>query len=191
MPALKSSAVAAVASDLGCSDGHTPAPGEIAGGADLLGAFEAELLPFDGHAVHPPAKRGPGRPAGSVNRTTRQLQSFLLQKGYRDPAEFLAATMSQDTRELATRLGCEPVEALKVQRAAAVDLMPYFHQRQTPIEPERAGIVRPVVMIFDHAGPVATRAGDLAMSVNDPQQYQGHSDVDAVASHDSVSHDDV
>lgn len=191
MPAVKSSAVAAVASELGCSAGHTPASGEIADQPDLLRDFEAETDLFADQPIAPPVKRGPGRPVGSVSRTTKQLQSYLVARGYRDPAEFLAALVTADTRELAAKLGIEDrAEVLKIQRSAAVDLMPYFHQRQGPTEAPREPQARPLVMILEAGAGSALRAGDLAMSINDVEQYQGHSDIDANASHGDASHDE-
>lgn len=112
--------------------------------ADLFKAFEEEVAAVES-TIAPPAKRGPGRPVGSVNRTTKQLQRFLLARGYRDPAEMLAALASMDTAELGDALcaglgddgGPAPagmrlqarLKALDAQRAAAVELMAYFHQR--------------------------------------------------------------
>lgn len=202
----KSSAVADVAAQAGPdqtrSVTHTPAAPEPAG--DLF-ALDAELDQFAGHAVAPVAKRGPGRPAGSVNRTTLQLQRLLLQRGYRDPAEFLASIVSMDARELARELTREEKvgeavvrvadvrDAVDLQIKAAKELMPYFHQRM-PIAVEHHGDrARPLIIIRDGDGPGA-RARVVegeAMSIHDAQeveQDQGFSDGEADASHASHSH---
>ncbi|MCO5091985.1 hypothetical protein [Bosea sp. (in: a-proteobacteria)] len=177
--------------DQGRSVSHSPAAPEPA--ADLF-ALDAEIDQFARHAVAPPARRGPGRPAGSVNRTTLQLQRLLLQRGYRDPAEFLAALITMDVRELVRDLGgAEQVDVAKVlaiQKQAADSLMPYFHQRM-PIAVEHHGDrARPLIIIRDGEGPGA-RARVVegeAMSVHDVQN-QALSEVEADASHGSHSHD--
>lgn len=203
----KSSAVADVAAQAGPdqtrSVSHTPAAPEPAG--DLF-ALDQELDQFAGHAVAPVAKRGPGRPAGSVNRTTLQLQRLLLQRGYRDPAEFLASIVSMDARELARELSkpakigeaivevTSVADALDLQVKAAKELMPYFHQRM-PIAVEHHGDrARPLIIIRDGEGPGA-RARVVegeAMSIHDAQEVQSDqvlSDGEGAASHADHSHD--
>ena len=135
---------------------------------DLFAAFEADVDAIGGAISPPPKKRSAGRPTGSVNRTTLQLQRFLLQRGYRDPSEMLAALVSQDPVELARSLGgvdaagkvpfdCA-LDALKLQRAAAADLMPYFHQRmaqRVELPPDHGG--RALIVIND--GPLQVNLG--------------------------------
>ena len=202
----KSSAVADVAAQAGPDQGrsvaHTPAAADAGAQADLLG-FEQELSLFEGDTIRPP-KRGPGRPPNTPNRSTLQLQRLLLAKGYRDPAEFLAAIMSMDVRELARELS-EPMkvgditvlatslgDALELQVKAAKELMPYFHQKM-PIAIQHQGDgARPLIIIRDGEGPGA-RARVVegeTMSVHDAdmQQDQALSEGKATPSHGSPSH---
>lgn len=202
----KSSAVADVAAQAGPDQGrsvaHTPAR-EDDGAGDLFG-FEAELALFDDDTIRPP-KRGPGRPPGSVNRTTLQLTKLMRAKGYRDPYEFLASIYSMPTSELARALS-EPAagdeEPVKVNRQAAADLqvkaavaaLPYAHQKM-PIAIQHSGDgQRPVIIIHD--GPAATTPGRViegetmsAHEAQDIEQYQGLSDGAPAGSHASPSHD--
>jgi len=205
----KSSAVADVAAQAGPdqtrSVAHTPAAPEP--GGDLFG-FEQELSLFEDQAIAPPMRRGPGRPPGSVNRTTLQLQRLLMAKGYRDPAEFLASIVSMDVRALAGELS-EPrkadddkgVEVMTVNRGAALQLqlraaealMPYFHQKM-PIAVEHGGqVARPLIIIRDGDGPGRARVVEgEAMSIHDAQeveQDQGLSGREADGSHGSRSFD--
>lgn len=201
----KSSAVADVAAQAGPDQGrsvsHTLAPADGAQ-ADLLG-FDQELALFEDQAIAPPARRGPGRPVGSVNRTTLQLQKLLMARGARDPAEFLASIVSMDVHALAkvladfTKLGDVTVlatsvgDALKLQITAAKELMPYFHQKM-PIAVEHTGDgARPLIIIRD--GEV-TRIGATidarAMSVHEVQQDQGLSGPAPTGSHGEHSHDE-
>jgi hypothetical protein len=199
----KSSAVADVAAQAGPDQGrsvaHTPAPAGDAAG-DLLG-FEAELDIFAGQTIAPPAKRGPGRPPGSVNRTTLQLQRLLMARGGRDPAEFLSSLMSMDARDLARQLS-EPKKigkaivevtsvaaALDLQVKAAKELLPYFHQKM-PLAIQHSGEgLRPVIVIHDGPQPLPGRIVEgEAMSVHD-EQYQGLSEGAAEHSHGDHSHD--
>lgn len=197
----KSSAVADVAAQAGPDQGrsvaHTPAPGDSEAG-DLFG-FEAELDVFAGQTIAPP-KRGPGRPAGSVNRTTLQLQRLLMARGGRDPAEFLSSLMSMDARDLARelsepkKLGDAIVEvtsvaaALDLQIKAAKELLPYFHQKM-PLAIQHSGDgLRPVIVIHDGPQPVPGRIVEgEAMSVHD-EQFQGLSEGAAEYSHGDHSH---
>lgn len=199
----KNSAIADLASSLGSGEAHTRAVAEnslgLDGQADLLG-FDDEIGQFADAAVRPPAvKRGAGRPAGSVNRTTLQLQRWLLAKGYRDPAEFLAAVVTMDARDLAAALaGVEAKHVtfkqasavLKIQRSAAADLMPYFHQRK-PQQVEHVGEgARPLIIIADGPrGGGAAGGDDQAMSVHDLQPDQWVTLARQAASHGQASHD--
>lgn len=194
----KSSAVADVAAQAGPDQGrsvsHTLAAPEPAG--DLF-ALDQELDQFARQTIAPVAKRGPGRPAGSVNRTTLQLQRLLLQRGYRDPAEYLAAIYTMDPVDLMRALGgpdhVDPTKVLAIQKQAAEALMPYFHQKM-PVQVEHGGqVARPLIIIRDGEGPGA-RARVVegeAMSVHDAQEVQpdqGVSEAEAEASHGSHSH---
>lgn len=195
----KSSAVADVAAQAGPDQGrsvaHTPAREDDAAG-DLFG-FEAELALFEDDTIRPP-RRGPGRPPGSVNRTTLQLQRLMRAKGYRDPFEFLASIYSMPTSELARALS-EPApdeEPRKVDREAAAKLqvdaakaaLPYAHQKM-PIAIQHQGDGhRPVIIIHD--GPISSPGRIVegeAMSVHD-EQYQGLSEGAAAHSHGDNSH---
>lgn len=204
MVAGKSSAVAGLASEMGCGAAHTPAAGENPQGDLLREDLDAEVAAFALSAVAPPAARA-GRPKGSPNRTTLQLQRLLLQRGYRDPAEFLAALVSLDPRELAWQLAGKPMlvgekrkepefgealEALKVQRAAAAELLPYFHQKMPLTVHHPGDNARPLVMIFDgpQGGGGAAQVG--AMSVHEAVANQIVSASEPKQSYDEGSHDD-
>ncbi len=178
MPAPdKSSVIAQMASDLGTSMAHTPSAPENSALGDLFGVLDDEIGGHDASTIAP-VKRGRGRPPGSISRTTKQLQGYLQSRGYRDPAEFLASVVSMDTIDLAKALtvksgddviACEPIDALKVQVAAARELMPYFHQR-LPQQVEHVGEgARPLIIITDGSGSAAVSGvgdGDV-MSVHD------------------------
>ena len=199
----KSSAVADVAAQAGPDQGrsvaHTPAPADAGAQADLLG-FEQELSLFEGDTIRPP-RRGPGRPPGSVNRTTLQLQRLLMAKGYRDPAERLAALQSMDVRELALAL-FQPddgklsvamvAEAARIQNRASEALLPYFHQKKPIAISHQGDGARPLIIIRDGEGPGA-RASVVegeTMSIHDvePQQDQALSGDEHAPSHSLPSH---
>lgn len=170
---------------------------------DLFGALDAEVATFDLDTIAPPtpAKRGAGRPKGSPNRSTLQLQRYLMSRGYRDPAEFLAATMTMDTRALAARLAGykderrvtfdEAMEVLNLQRRAAGELMPYFHKRLPQAVEVTGDGARPLIMIMDGPAGIASAAdGPETMSAFDVVEYQEVSAKPADQSHDDGSHDD-
>lgn len=216
----KGSALADVAADLpnegtgaALTGGRAENPGGEAAAGDLFGALDLEAAAFDGATIGPP-KRGRGRPAGSLNRSTREMKRWLDARGYRDPLEFLASIYTMDTRELAVVLrglpaatASDPVaigavtfdqaaEALRMQMRAASEAIPYLHQR-TPMQVEHSGdaAARPLIMIVDGAAGVrAVDGGDGAMSAFDLADFSRISQVPADAaaskSHDEGSHDD-
>jgi hypothetical protein len=181
---------------------HTGAPG---GARDPDGGLFAELdgeaEAFARHAV--PTPRRAGRPPGSPNRSTLMLQRWLMARGYRDPAEFLAALVSADTRELAAELAGRPLdkapgfeaalEVLKIQRAAAAELLPYFHQRLPAQVYVKADGPRQLIVIGDlvaqktvsnqHLGDISRDPSHDAVTI-DAQQVVDLSKVSSVASAD-------
>lgn len=192
----RGSAVAGVASNLanqGSGVALTGGGGEKPGGGaageggealgDLFGVLDEEVAGFVSATIAAPVKRGPGRPPGSPNRTTLQLQRYLQARGYRDPAEFLASLVSMDTRALAAALRGpvppredgevppvgfgEALAALELQRKAASDLMPYFHQRMPQQVEHRGEGARPLIIIHDAPAGGAVRPSGGVMSVYD------------------------
>lgn len=161
--------VAALASNQGTGEARLRSEtGEIDQG-DLLGLRELddELALFDDQALKPPKRRA-GRPPGSVNRSTMQLKKLLAARGYRDPAEFLAAILSMDLKDLTALLGGDPAEAIKAQVKAAAELMPYFHQK-APVAVHHTGEAsRPLIVVMDGPGGARSIGGaDGAMSIHD------------------------
>lgn len=73
-------------------------------------------------------RRGRGRPQGSRNRRTEDWARLVLDTR-RSPLLVLADFYSLPVEELAGRLGCDRLDAAKLQMAAAVALAPYVHQR--------------------------------------------------------------
>ncbi len=181
----KRSAVEETANALkaGLPAAHTP-PARNSG-ADEADLFSAELEPFEAGAIRPP-KRGVGRPPGSPNRTTLQLQKLLLARGYRDPAEFLAAIVTGDPRQLAADLGGKPlkevsfaeaIEVAKLQRQAAEGLMPYFHQKMPTAVEVKGDAPRQLIVMGDVVNMKAV--SDQVLRATGPE-----------VSHDDRSHDE-
>jgi hypothetical protein len=173
---------------------HTPAD---AGEGDGAAWLDDELQLFAGHRDAPPVKRGPGRPPGSPNRTTLQLQGWLRARGYRDPAEKLAAIITMDVRELAGALRSDgdarsvtfdqAHEVAKLQIRAAEALMPYFHQKMPVAVEHRGDGQRPVIIINDH-GPTARSASHATgLSVHDAEIVEQSAPVTAASDGDGAS----
>jgi len=116
-------------------------------------AQQLALMPEDAELVEAAsaaqldARRGPGRPSGSVNRATRQMREFIL-KNYTDPAVGLALTGLRSNLQatiaaaiaIGQQLGCKPIEALEVMRKCSAELMPYVHSKQ-PLAVQLSGKV--------------------------------------------------
>ena len=103
--------------------------------ADMQTGEQLSLLPTPGNAAmaqadDTTAKRdGPGRPAGSKNRSTSEWTKFIS-ANYRDPRLFMADSYTRPVQQLAAELDCSLLEAFKIQAYCAKELLPYMAQKQ-------------------------------------------------------------
>ena len=158
----------------GMQTSHSPAAAND--GAGDVGLFSAELDLFEGHRISPPRR---GRPPGSPNRTTVQLQKLLLAKGYRDPAEFLAAIQSMDVADLAEALACDKIAAATLQVRAAEKLMPYFHQMLPQAVEVKGDAPRKLIVMGDLVQNILQNQG-VSESDDRPPIDISHSDLSQV-----------
>lgn len=118
----------------------------------LLPADEVAMLPLDpvarGAALRGGTRRGPGRPAGAINKKTQDMARMILAK-YQSPLVFLAETYSRKVSDLAIELQCKPVEAFQVQLRAAQELAPFLHGKM-PVEVNVRGEL-PMLLLGDPA----------------------------------------
>lgn len=172
------------------------------------GAGEGGLLPLgdddpDGDAetwgtgapsaVPAPARRegAIGRPAGSTNRKTKQLQKLYAAKGFKDPVMWQGELLTLPPVELwawfrgkaveeATRLGLigadraalidgapSLAECVELQRKIAADLAPYLHGKM-PIRIDHGDERLPVLIIRGDTDQVTIRRGREALSAGSP-----------------------
>lgn len=90
-------------------------------------------------------RAGPGRPAGSRNKSTQEWVDFIVTR-YRSPLLFLAETYTRPVEQLAAELGCDRETAFKHQREAAAGLAPYLHQKQPlAVTVDAKGVVQLVI----------------------------------------------
>lgn len=157
----------------------------------LLPADQVDGLPTDRaerqQALQAP-RRGPGRPAGAINKRTTDWARYLLGK-YRSPLEVLAEAYSRPAADLAAELGCSKADAFKVQVHAAAELAPYLHGKM-PVEVKMSGDL-PVLILTDPrqflAGlPGAVVDGDAidlsqVRVIDESEENQSVSDADAAA----------
>lgn len=106
----------------------------------------------------PAVKRGPGRPKGSGNKRSGDLQRYVeavyggmtpgqqsAQIGLVTAAELRAqggdimAAMGLKALKLAQMLGCEGKEAWLLMQRERADLLPYIHQKLAPKEAPKDG----------------------------------------------------
>lgn len=149
--------------------------GQTQGRAEALAAMRAEqlaLLPSpvaieDAAAGDEQAqRRGPGRPAGSRNRSTNDWVDFIAAR-YRSPLLFLAETFTRPAAQLAAELGCDRLEAFKLQVTAAKELAPYMHQKQpVAVAISAEGEVTLHLVMPRPAAP--TQPGDGAILIEPP-----------------------
>lgn len=122
---------------------------EVVGGAGEAPRTQEDLFPAAPSAHAAPEgerPRRPGRPAGARNKRTLEWQRWFEQTG-KMPLEFLAETFRADTLQLAAKLGCEPLEALKVQRAAAEAVLPYVEQKLPLAVEDVSEGKRPIIVV--------------------------------------------
>ena len=83
-----------------------------------------------------------GRPKGARNKRTAAWLEFLEQR-YRSPLIVLAEAWSRPVDVLAAELGCTRVEAYALQQQAAIQSLPYWHQKQPlAMQIEGKGVVQ-------------------------------------------------
>lgn len=99
------------------------------------------------------ARRRPGRPKGSTNKRSGDLQryveavyggltpgqqgaaiSLVTAKELRDAGGDLVEAMAAKAVRLARRLGCDPKEAWLLMQKERADLLPYIHQKRATKE---------------------------------------------------------
>ena len=156
---------------------------EAAGGAGEAPRAQEDLFPAAPAAPVAAAgelQRGPGRPAGARNKRTLEWQRWFEQTG-KMPLEFLAETFRADTMQLAAKLGCEPLEALKVQRAAAEAVLPYVEQKLPLAVEDVSEGKRPIIMVgrlSDGQRDLAQQRFGLRLAGGDGRMQQNQQVID-------------
>lgn len=136
-----------------------------------------------------------GRPAGALNRKTRDFEAWYHGMGFKDPAELLAQVVSADPGELARVMpGKTRLDALKVQVAAAGELMPYLHGKM-PVRTTQPDQALPVLVINAGDNQLAQarrlqngKALAIGRMLVDASDINGLADGETVASHGDASH---
>lgn len=116
--------------------------------------------------VAPAVRRGPGRPKGSTNKRSGDLQKYVeaqfsgltpgqqsaqialvTAKELRDAKGDLLMAMALKARALAHLLGCETKEAWLLMQRERADLLPYVHQKRAPKAEEDGKDAPPVTFV--------------------------------------------
>jgi len=111
-------------------------------GEHARAAEQLSLLPTPAIAAELEERRGPGRPRGSINRSTEEMARYILAH-YRDPRLFLAELYNRPVEQLARELNTTREKAQRLQIEAADKLMPYVASKM------------PVAVTIDAAGEVS------------------------------------
>lgn len=156
-----------------------------AASARLAEAPQLALLPEDDAGPEaavplPVAKRGPGRPPGSVNKRTAEFVDLALRPRYRSPLQVLAEIWSRSTVDLAAQLHCSELEAFQEQRRAAEASLPYWEQKR-PMPVELNGNLMTVVFEAPTAGGGGPQGAGFTV------QLDASDLVEAVAARDEKS----
>ncbi len=163
--------------------GPLSAPAEAGEQANLWGEgvgagpldTPADLLGQMGRDLWGKPRRGGGRPAGAKNRSTEAWRAYFL-ASHRDPLLAAADIYSMPVEELAMRLRCDPLDAMKLQLRAAEVVAPYVHQK-LPLAIKAEGNLPTLHLHMPYvpaaAGPVADGAEVLDLFATEMQQNQG------------------
>jgi hypothetical protein len=129
---------------------------------------EADADPLNPHADESrlPARRGPGRPPGALNRATKELREFIL-TNFTDPVIGAARVMMMRPQDLATALGCTLLEAYDRIDRARQFVARYTHQEMPKaVEIGGTGSVTLVIGAVDSGGQAQLGApGDGAVVI--------------------------
>lgn len=128
--------------------------------AEALGDADRAELGGQGWLLDEPpvAPRKPGRPAGSYNRTSAELRQYL-QAMDADPTMALVRFYEQALRDpqgLARKLGCDPVEAVRLGVQAAGYVQPFVRSK-APVEHHVRG--EHLTVVLQDSGPRDPEAG--------------------------------
>lgn len=111
---------------------------------DQLGLFEGSsvfgTIVVDQKRIVP---NGPGRPKGSVNKSTAELVKLIQSKG-RHPLLAMAEIVATPIDVIAATLNCSKLDAADYHRKVMSDLAPYVAQRQpvaVQVEGANAGML--------------------------------------------------
>lgn len=145
-------------------------PGETVEQLDLLPLVDAEDVARALDAGET-IKRPVGRPKGSLNRRTQEMRDYILAR-YRHPLIGLAETWMRPVEVLAAELGCDRLEAFKVQQAAMRDALPYLEQKLPQALQVDAGGVLPVQVVVSQAmlaGAIDAQGAPIEAQVIEPE----------------------
>jgi len=128
--------------------------------------------------VAPAPKRGPGRPKGSGNKRSGDLQRYVeaqfagmtpgqqsaqvglvTAKELREAGNDLMVAMAVKARRLASLIGCEAKEAWLLMQRERAELLPYVHQKRAP-KAEETDKDRPSLTFVAIPVEGVTAAGD-------------------------------
>jgi len=169
---------------------ETGAPGGGDAAAEQLALFSAGSvfgqIKVPGEPILP--RTGPGRPRGSINRTTKDLVKLIEATG-RHPLLAMAEIVAMPIDIIAATLGCKKIEAAEYHRKVMADLAPYVAQKMpTMIQPVGANAG---YLIINTGAPVGPGAAGLDITVIDGEQANVLISLDADESEAATSHGDA
>lgn len=139
---------------------------------------QEELLPLRKVERGPEAEkrgirsRGPGRPPGAKNKSTEAWAGYILSR-YASPLQALAETYSRPVQDLAAELGCDKLDAFRIQQQAAQALAPYIHKKQPVAVEGDSGLIQLNILSGGNAMQAQDAwAGSVDILNNKNQQNQ-------------------
>lgn len=163
--------------------------------------------------VAPAPKRGPGRPKGSTNKRSGDLQKYIeaqyagltpgqqsaaiglvTARELREAGGDLVRAMAAKARALAIDLDCAPAAAWALMQKERADLLPYIHQRLGPKADQAPGETptHTFIAVPIEDGTAAGSGSSLGEWDTPPDmlEYQGVSGAQGEQVTQPKSHDD-
>lgn len=176
----------------GAAGAENGADGAI-GQADLFSAeevFGRVKIPAGRETVHV----GPGRPRGSLSRSTKELVKLIEAHGA-NPILGMARIVATPVDVIAATLGCTKLEAAEYQRKVRADLAPYVAQK-LPLAVQLAGANAGMLVIYNGAPageagqglPLTLAEGVAPLTIEHEENQALSEDADAT-SHGEASHE--
>jgi hypothetical protein len=168
--------------------------GAVAAAGEIDQSEQMELiaqLPLLKEVTIEGKKFGPGRPKGSMNKATKDLAEYILER-HRHPVIAAAQICDMPLYLLREQLQCDMLEAAKYQQTCREFVARYTLQQMPQAVDVKVGIDGKlfVIGLDSRGGSELTQVNPFALDLKPVQQNQEVTTLEPVKSHDEKSHNE-